>query len=33
MLAFEPKRYFEIEERSRAAPQVDFSTPPTAPTG
>jgi LemA protein len=33
MLAFEPKRYFEIEERSRAAPQVDFSAPPTAPTG
>jgi LemA protein len=31
MLAFEPKRYFEIEERSRAAPQVDFSAPPTAP--
>jgi LemA protein len=33
MLDFEPKRYFEIEERSRAAPQVDFSAPPTAPTG
>ena len=33
VLAFEPKRYFEIEERSRAAPQVDFSPPPPAPTG
>jgi LemA protein len=33
VLAFEPKRYFEIEERSRAAPQVDFSPPPAAPTG
>jgi LemA protein len=32
VLAFEPKRYFEIEERSRAAPQVDFSPPPAAPT-
>jgi LemA protein len=33
VLAFGPRRYFEIEERSRAAPQVDFSAPPTAPTG
>ena len=33
VLAFEPRRYFEIEERSRAAPQVDFSPPPAAPTG
>jgi LemA protein len=33
MLAFESRQYFEIEERSRAAPQVDFSTPPPAPTG
>src|SRR5918911_2295755 len=32
MLAFEPRQYFELEERSRAAPQVDFSTPPAAPT-
>ena len=33
VLDFEAKRYFEIEERSRAAPQVDFSPPPAAPTG
>jgi LemA protein len=33
MLSFESRQYFEIEERSRAAPQVDFSTPPPAPTG
>ena len=33
VLAFEPRRYFEIEERSRAAPQVDFSPPPPAPAG
>src|SRR5918911_3247994 len=25
---FQPRQYFELEERSRAAPQVDFSTPP-----
>ena len=29
MLAFEPRQYFEIEERSRAAPQVDFARPPS----
>ena len=33
MLGFEGRRYFEIEERSRAAPQVDFSPPPPAPAG
>src|SRR5919199_4647280 len=27
VLDFEAKRYFEIEERSRAAPQVDFARP------
>src|ERR687884_422470 len=32
MLAFEPRQYFEIEERSRAAPQVELSQPPAAPT-
>jgi len=32
MLDFEARRYFEIEERSRPAPQVDFSQP-SAPTG
>ena len=32
MLDFEARQYFEIEERSRPAPQVDFSQP-SAPTG
>src|SRR5919202_3438969 len=33
MLDFEAKRYFEIEERSRAAPQVEFSQPPSPQGG
>src|ERR671932_981790 len=33
MLAFEPKRYFEIDERSQALPQADFSALPAPQDG
>jgi LemA protein len=33
MLRFEPKPYFEIDERSRAVPQADFSAVPAPQDG
>jgi LemA protein len=33
MLGFEPKRYFEIEDRSRPVPQVSFAPGPVTPAG
>jgi LemA protein len=33
MLRFEPKPYFEIDERSRAVPQADFSAMPAPQDG
>ena len=33
MLRFEPKPYFEIDERSQAVPQADFSTVPAPQDG
>jgi LemA protein len=33
VLNFEPKRYFEIEDHSRATPQVQFAQRPSSPGG
>jgi LemA protein len=33
VLNFEPKRYFEIEDHSRATPQVEFAQRPSSPGG
>jgi LemA protein len=33
VLNFEPKRYFEIEDHSRAIPQVEFAQRPSSPGG
>jgi LemA protein len=33
VLDFEPKRYFEIEDHSRATPQVEFAQGPSSPGG
>ena len=33
ILGFEPKRYFEIEDHSRAVPQVEFAQRPSSPGG
>ena len=33
VLGFEPKRYFEIEDHSRATPQVEFAQRPSSPGG